>query len=142
MEIQIRYYKQSDYNMLIRILRDVYGSTIDQAILESVYISEKRSIIVAVTEEEQLVGCTFLEVQEDYIRPSRTLYITYVAVDKKYRENGIGRKLICKVEEICKDEGCSAIELTSADFRIEAHAFYKKLGFTKKKTTLFIKEIR
>ena len=75
------------------------------------------------------------------MRPSRILYITYVAVDENYRKHGIGRKLLSKVEKICKERACSAIELTSADFRTDARAFYNKLGFTKKKTTLFIKEI-
>jgi len=141
MEITVRYYKSGDYNMLISLLSKVYGSHIDRDKLEDEYISDKRSILVAVTEEEILVGCTFVEVQEDFVRPSRILYITYVAVDENYRRHGIGRKLFDKVETLCIDHACSAIELTSADYRTEAHEFYNRLGFTKKKTTVFIKEI-
>lgn len=141
MDIRIRYYRSSDYNMLICLLREVYGSNIDQKTLERVYLSDTRSILVATTEDEVLVGCTFTEVQEDYVRPSRILYVTYVAVDEKYRKHGIGRLLFDKVEEECREEACSAIELTSANFRTDAHAFYNNLGFTKKKTTLFIKEL-
>lgn len=141
MEIHVRFYKGSDYLMLLNLLKKVYGSSIDQETLEKVYISDKRSILVASTEAGLLVGCTFIEVQEDYIRPSRVLYVTYVAVDENFRKNGIGRKILNRVEEECRAKACSAIELTSADYRIEAHAFYEKLGFTKKKTTVFIKEM-
>lgn len=140
MQIEIREYQSSDYPELVTLLQKVYGSTIDKNILEGNYISDCRSIIVAVT-EDSLVGCAFEEVQVDFVRPSKVLYVTYVAVDENYRKHGIGRKLFERVENIAKENTCSSIELTSADFRTGAHAFYNSLGFTKKKTTLFIKEI-
>lgn len=140
MQIEIREYQSSDYPELVTLLQKVYGSTIDKNILEGNYISDCRSIIVAVT-EDSLVGCAFEEVQVDYVRPSRVLFVTYVAVDEEYRKHGIGRKLFAFIENSCSEKNCSSIELTSADFRKEAHAFYTALGFTKKKTTVFIKEI-
>lgn len=141
MNITIRYYQENDYRLLIKLLEKEYGSQIDQATLEKEYVSNKRSIIIAVSDEDLLVGCTFLEIQEDFVRPSKVLYVTYVAVDENYRKHGIGRKLFERVENIAQENTCSSIELTSADFRTGAHAFYNSLGFTKKKTTLFIKEI-
>lgn len=141
MNITIRYYQENDYRLLIKLLEKEYGSQIDQATLEKEYVSNKRSIIIAVSDEDLLVGCTFLEIQEDFVRPSKVLYVTYVAVDENYRKHGIGRKIFERVENIAKENTCSSIELTSADFRTGAHAFYNSLGFTKKKTTLFIKEI-
>lgn len=140
MQIEIREYQSSDYPELVTLLQKVYGSTIDKNILEGNYISDCRSIIVAVT-EDSLVGCAFEEVQVDYVRPSRVLFVTYVAVDEAYRKHGIGRKLFSFIENSCSEKNCSSIELTSADYRKEAHAFYTALGFTKKKTTVFIKEI-
>ena len=121
-------------------MNNVYNSHIDQNTLEEKYITQKRSIIIAQV-CNRLVGCTFLEIQEDYVRPGRILYVTYVAVDEKHRKYGIGKILLSEAEKICKEARCSAIELTSADFRTGAHAFYETLGFTRKKTTVFIKEI-
>lgn len=140
MHVEIRDYHSSDYPGLIALLGKVYGSTIDKETLENKYISNNRTIIVAVI-GDSLVGCAFEEVQVDYIRPSRVLYVTYVAVDEKYRKHGIGRKLFSSIENSCIEKNCSSIELTSADFRKEAHAFYAALEFTKKKTTVFIKEM-
>lgn len=141
MDIIIRYYQKKDYELLIKLLDKEYNSHINQTRLEKTYISDKRSIIVAVEKEDSLVGCTFLEIQEDFVRPSRVLYVTYVAVDEKYRMHGIGRKIFERVEEIARENACSSIELTSANYRTGAHAFYDSLGFTKKKTTVFIKEV-
>ena len=142
MVIRIRYYQSSDYKILSSLLKNVYDSNINQETLERVYISDTQSILIAVTEDEVLVGCAFIEELEDYVRPSRTLYVTYVAVDENYRRHGIGGLLFDKVEEECRQRKCTTIELTSADFRTDAHKFYYGLGFAKKKTTMFIKEMK
>lgn len=140
--IEIRKYYSSDYNNLIKLLGVVYGSKINQEVLEKYYVNDKCDILVAIeNDSDNLVGCTFIELKEDYIRPERIIYVTYVAVDEKFRHQGIGKKLIDKVEQKCIELNCSAIELTSANYRTGAHAFYENLGFTKKKTTVFIKDL-
>ena len=56
-------------------------------------------------------------------------------------KQGIGNQMfefLIKKAQACQ---CTAIELTSANYRKGAHAFYKAIGFSPKKTTVFIKEI-
>ena len=48
--------------------------------------------------------------------------------------------MIERLISTAKDMGCSTVELTSANSRKNAHVFYQNLGFSKKKTTVFIKE--
>jgi len=141
MEITIRDYKSTDYNDLMMLLKKVYDSTIDQITLEEKYITDHRGIMVAVTSDNVLVGSAFTEIQQDYVRTRRIIYVTYVAVDENYRKHGIGRKLFETIEDLCHKTHSSAVEFTSADYRIGAHEFYEKLGYAKKKTTHFIKEI-
>ena len=93
--MEIRNYKGIDYPQLIRLLKSVYDSEIIQSVLEQNYISDTKSILVAVDEVKgKLIGCTFIEEKTDYIRPEKTLFITYVAVDEDYRHQGIGKRLI------------------------------------------------
>ena len=140
--IRVREYRSEDYAGLLHILNKVYDSTIKEAVLEGNYINSNRWILLAEkTEDKQIIGCVFIERQTDYVRPSQILYITYLAVDESYRGQGVGKMLMYYVEGVCKELKCSAVEFTSADFRIEAHAFYNKIGYTNKKTTHFIKEI-
>lgn len=142
MNCKIRHYKSEDYDELKDILSAVYDSHISKTALEKSYLSDNRFILVAIdADTDHLVGCTFVEKQVDFVRSNSILYVTYVAVDENYRKQGIGRKLLSKVEEMCLEQGCFAIELTSANFRTGAHAFYESLGYTEKKTTLYIKEI-
>lgn len=142
MSIEIRWYDKSDFYKLAGLLNCVYKSSIDSQQLETEYITARRNIIVAAdTESSRLIGCTFVEVQDDFIRNRRILFVTYVAVDEKYRGQGIGRKLLEYAEKVCRDKGCSAIELTSANYRKQAHLFYQALNYAQKDTTVFIKEI-
>ena len=137
MDVVIRKYLSEDSKSLLALLHNTYDSCITQQVLEDKYVTDKRDII----NEKKLIGCAFTEIQEDYVRPSRSIYVTYVAVDNEYRKQGIGTKLMSHVQTMCIENDCSSIELTSANFRTGAHAFYESIGFTKKKTTVFIKEV-
>lgn len=134
-------YESIHYDGLFRLLEKVYGSHIKRDCLEEEYLSDNRSILLAVeTTSDNVLGCAFLEIQKDFIRPNSILYVTYVAVDDSVRKQGIGRRIFEEIEKKCRSFGCTAVELTSADFRKGAHLFYESLGFTRKKTTVYIKE--
>lgn len=136
----IRNYISTDYFGLLNLLNVVYGSNISKEDLEKFYLTDNRNIIVAINDDSNLIGCAFVEIQCDYVRPNRCVYVTYVAVDEQYRKNGVGRSLMRFIEKFCIENNCNSIELTSANYRLGAHAFYNSLGFTKKDTTLFIKD--
>ncbi len=53
-------------------------------------------------------------------------------VDEKHRRSGIGKLFMNRISEIARSKGCSKIELESAFPRVEAHAFYEKMGFEKR----------
>ena len=139
-QVLVRNYTSSDYGKLIPLLAAVYNSRISQAEMETNYISDNAEILLAVI-DDVVVGCSFLEYRTDYVRESHTVFITYVAVDEAFRHRGIGTSLFREIEARAKTRGCSALELTSADSRVAAHAFYHSLQFTRKKTTVFIKEL-
>ena len=52
-----------------------------------------------------------------------------VVVKDGWRSRGVGAALMERTEQICRDAGCSAIEVTSAVHRPRAHDFYRRLGF-------------
>lgn len=138
--IYVREYYSSDYPELLVLLNTIYDSSISQKDLEEYYLSVDRHILIAV-DKLKLVGCAFLSLNRDYVRNSFTSYVTYLAVDPNHRRRGIATKLFQEIERISKGYGCTAIELTSADFRTDAHSFYYANNYTRKKTTHFIKEL-
>jgi N-acetylglutamate synthase-like GNAT family acetyltransferase len=55
--------------------------------------------------------------------------VTAIVVTEAERRVGIGRALMARVEEEARRQGCERLEVTTADRRTEAHAFYRGLGF-------------
>ncbi|MDW3624140.1 GNAT family N-acetyltransferase [Enterococcus faecium] len=54
--------------------------------------------------------------------------IMALAVSKHAEKRGIGKTLMTGVEE-AKRRGISAIRLNSAEYRVEAHRFYERIGY-------------
>ncbi|MGH7633904.1 MAG: GNAT family N-acetyltransferase [Gemmatimonadaceae bacterium] len=56
--------------------------------------------------------------------------LTAVIVDEEARGKGVGRTLVAAAEAALRERGCAMIEITSNKKRIDAHAFYERLGYT------------
>jgi GNAT superfamily N-acetyltransferase len=54
-----------------------------------------------------------------------------VVVDKDYRSKGIGKKMMEYAMEICRENGCYKLTLSSSILRERAHSFYEDLGFAR-----------
>ena len=57
--------------------------------------------------------------------------IEELIIDEKYRNKGIGGRMVKDVITLCKKKKINCLYLTSAFHRLEAHKFYEKLGFKK-----------
>ena len=133
MNIEIRNYREDDLGSLNALLNEVYG-------LEKKENNTYNTELVADYNNE-IVGYLTINKLYDSVRNIKYCYINYVCVKEKYRGMGIATKLLNKVEEICKNENISYIELTSRSSRIEAQELYKKKGYEKKDTNVFRKVI-
>lgn len=56
-------------------------------------------------------------------------YIGSLGVDEKYRNRGIGTKLVKKVETWCLEHSIDEVELDVYPFNIEAIKFYEQLNY-------------
>jgi GNAT superfamily N-acetyltransferase len=45
------------------------------------------------------------------------------------RGNGLGTQMVLWAVERCREAGCGMVQLTSNKVRLDAHRFYRKLGF-------------
>jgi ribosomal protein S18 acetylase RimI-like enzyme len=55
--------------------------------------------------------------------------IEALVIDSRRRREGLGKKLVEYALSSAREAGCYKIELTSNKVRLEAHAFYRSLGF-------------
>ena len=59
-----------------------------------------------------------------------------LAVDGKWRSQGIGRALLQAAEEWAKQRGCCTLQVRTNIVRQRAHEFYFRNGFRQVKTSL------
>ena len=82
---------------------------------------DNANIIVTATIDDKIIGVARAVTDFNYC-----CYLSDLAVDEQYQKNGIGKKLISKVQEQLKDK-CKIILLSAPD----ATEYYPKIGFTK-----------
>ena len=80
---------------------------------------ENADIIVSATIDNKIIGIARAVTDFYYC-----CYLSDLAVDKRYQKNGIGKKLISKVQEQLNDK-CKIILLSAPD----AIEYYPKIGF-------------
>jgi ribosomal protein S18 acetylase RimI-like enzyme len=83
----------------------------------------------------RVVGFASMAIQQNFWQKGRTAQVTTLVVDKTARHRGIGTLLVGELYDAARRQECKKIELDSAFHRIEAHAFYEKLGFEKRAYT-------
>ena len=55
--------------------------------------------------------------------------IESVHVSPAHRNQGIGKQMMAWAIERCRERGCGMVQLTSNKKRVDAHRFYRALGF-------------
>ncbi len=75
--------------------------------------------------DKWMVGIVSLE----HLQEEGRIHLFHIYVDKEYRRNGIGKKLILKAEEQGKKTKAKALTLNIVSGNSEAVALYEKMGF-------------
>ncbi len=68
------------------------------------------------------------------------LRVSALVVAGHARGTGVGRRLMQLAEQIANEHGCSRVEVTSAEHRYPAHAFYRNLGYSERPRR-FVKQL-
>lgn len=66
--------------------------------------------------------------------------ITALAVHNEHQGKGIGKLLVNEIENVAREAGCIKISVASGMQRLEAHEFYRRLGYLEI-TKRFVKQL-
>jgi len=94
-----------------------------------VWRAEGNAALVAVRPDETLSGVATLHITTPLHRPETMGRIHALVVDAPDRGHGVGRALVAAAEAHLARAGCSLMEITSHNRLVEAHAFYRHLGY-------------
>jgi GNAT superfamily N-acetyltransferase len=87
------------------------------------------SALVVARPDGTLAGLASLHHTHVLHRPRPVGRITALIVDEPYRGRGIGRDLVARSEKLLTDAGCGLLEITSNARLVDAHEFYRRLGY-------------
>ena len=114
--------------LFIEMLRTIYNTN-DVDGYENGYLdkffSESEDLIYVAEIDKEVVAFLSIEVYKD----DGYVYLDDLSVTEKYRDKGIGTKLISLAEDYSKDIGVSAIVFHVEKTNVNAHKLYRKLGY-------------
>ena len=129
--VEVRSYEPSDAAALGRLLREMgYAAPTEQAAEHArAFIAHPGATLLVAVEEDAVVGmaASFLVPRLDAERLS--CRITDLVVAAASRRRGIGRALMVELETRVREAGATRLDLSTGDWRSDAHAFYERLGF-------------
>ena len=99
-------------------------------------VVSKQTLLVARDDDGRILGTlTFVLYRVSSGVKGR---IEDVIVDESARGGGIGEALVREGMQLANDAGVLMLELTSMPYRQEANRLYKRLGFVRKPTNVYV----
>ena len=134
-DITIRHdLRHGDLGRLISLHGEVYSvldgyglrfeAYVAQTIAEYVLDNDARGRIWLAERDGRLVGCTAIA-----LRDNGSAQLRWVLVDAAARGVGLGRTLVNRALDYCRENGCSHVFLYTTDGLPESQALYDALGF-------------
>lgn len=131
MEVIIRECQESDIKSLYELNKYEMGYDYpEEKMIQQIHkiLSKNTDKIFVAVMENVVIG--YIHVHDyDLIYNDHLKNILGIAVNQKYRHQGIGKALLHQAEKWAKDTGAYGIRLVSGQTRTGAHAFYKSCGY-------------
>jgi GNAT superfamily N-acetyltransferase len=131
--VQIREAQDHDSGSVALLLAEM-GHTVDAATVRAnlhaiLKLAPLFRTFVAVR-GPSLVGAVSAFASPVLHRPDPVGRVSLLVVTQTCTGQGIGSSLLLQAEGFLRGLGCGRIEVTSATHRLEAHAFYRRRGYT------------
>lgn len=130
MTFTIRDAREEDAWQIVELIADLGHAMTIEAVRERIEMlgrSDQPQIVAA--RDDQLLGLCGLHIMTAIHRPYPVGRITILEVAPELRGQGIGRALVEAAEQRLREAGCGLIEVTSNERLVEAHGFYRRLGY-------------
>jgi GNAT superfamily N-acetyltransferase len=94
------------------------------------WAGDVRSEVTVAEDDGVLIGLIAVTAQPGFHHAEPLAVVVSLVVSSAARGSRVGRRLVDAAERFAREHGCTAMQLSSGLWRPEAHAFYRRLGFT------------
>jgi GNAT superfamily N-acetyltransferase len=108
--------------------------------LLAVFADDPRSRVQVAELTGQVAGLVATHVVPRLDADARSCRIVDLVVAQRHRRNGIGSALIDAAEAEARRQHCARLDLSSGDWRPDAHGFYERVGF-ESRARAFVKRL-
>ena len=139
-KLKIRDAKSSDASRLVALIKELGHDIDEKAVGKNLAKLKKAGEVPLVASlDKNVVGLIGRHAMVTIHRIAPVGRIPLLIVGREARGQKIGRLLVEAVEQWCREKGCELIEVTSNDRLVEAHAFYRRLGYERTSIRFFKK---
>lgn len=133
MTITLRPALETDAEQVAALLTELGYPSTAASVNDRLYyaLHSKTSCCLVAQDGSAVAGLMTAELIPYFPTGTTVCRVTSLVVASHHRRRGIGDMLMAAAEAFARDHGCSGVELTSAERRVEAHRFYARLGFSR-----------
>jgi len=141
MKITIRQFRLDDIKIVQQLMHELGYPLREEELRFNINITHQRNGIILVAElDGNVVGCLSAVINVS-LAEGMFGEIVSLVVSREYRRSGIGKSLVEHAEDWLKPK-VEKIRIRANSIRLEAHKFYKSLGYKEVKTQIsFIKSV-
>lgn len=139
----IRRAKKEDWEALIPLL-DELGYKGAGRFLETrlaSMIEDHEEVLLVYEEDKKILAFVSLHFIPQVALEGDFARISYLSVSPSAQNRGIGREMEAWCTRLALERGCDRLELHSHNRRVDAHRFYKRLGY-EESPKYFIKRLK
>ena len=109
---------------------DIFANVSDEELKKDLIKNFERLSTIVILDDNNIVGYLSYIIKE---RHSKKIDVDQLVIDKRYRGQGLGKRLMEEVKNIAVKNDCDRIELNCWLFNENALAMYEHIGFNKQR---------
>ena len=130
MDLTLRPAREADAGQVASLMTELGYPSTAEGVEDRLHVSlnSQTSRCLVAHADDEVIGMMSMELIPYFPTGSTICRVTSLVVSSRHRGRGVGEKLIAAAM-FAREHGCSGIEVTSAERRVDAHRFYQRLGF-------------
>lgn len=145
MKLVFRQAQEKDIKGLVDLCNECFLENTKYDVALQRFLEEKKDskqiYLIGILNEEIVAAAKITIIPTIFDSMSKYAILNHVCVKESMRKHKIATHMLEVIEDICQARGCDSMKLWSRNFRVAAHACYKKFGFILDDAGFFYKEI-